>query len=113
MDVPVLSMESRRQFSFNGHGIKRDVIVIGASAGGVAALSDLFAALPRDLPAAIGVVSHRSASPGEAPAKAAVDGVRTDGELLGKNPVHVRSVTCKDGTMRNVAWGLTPLPLPR
>lgn len=37
-------------------------------------------------------------------------GVRTDGELLGKNPVHVRSVTCKDGTMRNVAWVLTPLP---
>ncbi len=37
-------------------------------------------------------------------------GVRTDGELLGKNPVHVRSVTCKDGTMRNVAWVLTRCP---
>jgi two-component system chemotaxis response regulator CheB len=39
---------------------RRDVIVIGASAGGVAALSALFAKLPRDLPAAIGVVIHRS-----------------------------------------------------
>jgi hypothetical protein len=47
-------------------------------AGG--SLSDLFAALPRDLPAAIGVVSHRSASPGEAPAKAAVGGPKETGK---------------------------------
>lgn len=51
--------------TFNVEGIKRDVIVIGASAGGVTALSELFAALPADLPAAIGVVLHRSTSPGE------------------------------------------------
>ncbi|MDF2459270.1 MAG: Two-component system, chemotaxis family, response regulator CheB, partial [Nitrospira sp.] len=44
---------------------KRDIIVIGASAGGVTALSELFAALPQRLPATIGVVLHRSASPGE------------------------------------------------
>jgi two-component system chemotaxis response regulator CheB len=41
------------------------VIVVGASAGGVAALSELFAALPPHLPAAIGVVLHRSAVPGD------------------------------------------------
>jgi two-component system chemotaxis response regulator CheB len=41
------------------------VIVIGASAGGVAALSELFAALPLRLPAAIGVVLHRGPNPGE------------------------------------------------
>ncbi len=39
--------------------IKRDVIVIGASAGGVSALRDLFGALPSNLPAVVGVVLHR------------------------------------------------------
>jgi two-component system, chemotaxis family, protein-glutamate methylesterase/glutaminase len=36
----------------------RDIIVIGASAGGVQALSTLVAALPRDLPAAVFIVLH-------------------------------------------------------
>jgi len=49
----------------NSEGIKRDVIVIGASAGGVPALMQLFAALPPGLPAIIGVVLHRSAIPGQ------------------------------------------------
>jgi two-component system chemotaxis response regulator CheB len=44
----------------NDARIKRDVIVIGASAGGVRALLDLCAELPPDLPAAIGIVIHRS-----------------------------------------------------
>jgi hypothetical protein len=39
-------------------------------------------------------------------------GVRTDGDLLGKHRVHVRPVTCKDGTTRQIAWFLTELPLP-
>jgi hypothetical protein len=39
-------------------------------------------------------------------------GVGTDGDLLGKHRVHVRPVTCKDGTIRHVAWFLTELPLP-
>jgi two-component system chemotaxis response regulator CheB len=39
----------------------RDVIVIGASAGGVSALKTLFRAFPADLPAAIFVVLHVSA----------------------------------------------------
>jgi len=37
---------------------KRDTIVIGASAGGVQALSELVAALPADLPAAVFIVLH-------------------------------------------------------
>ena len=40
--------------------IKRDIIVIGASTGGVQALLDLCRTLPSDLPAVVGVVLHRS-----------------------------------------------------
>jgi two-component system chemotaxis response regulator CheB len=39
--------------------IKRDIIVIGASAGGVPILKNLCRALPADLPAVIGIVLHR------------------------------------------------------
>jgi two-component system, chemotaxis family, protein-glutamate methylesterase/glutaminase len=44
----------------NSEGIPRDIIVIGASAGGVEALIQLFSGLPADLPASIAVVIHRS-----------------------------------------------------
>ena len=54
-----------RRLPINTEGVKRDVIVIGASAGGVMALEELFGALPAQLPASIGVVLHRSTSPGE------------------------------------------------
>ena len=37
---------------------KRDIIVIGASAGGVQALTNLVADLPADLPAAVFIVLH-------------------------------------------------------
>lgn len=39
----------------------RDVIVVGASAGGIRAVVELLSRLPRDLPAVIGVVIHRGA----------------------------------------------------
>ncbi len=44
----------------NAERIPRDVIVIGASAGGVEALIYLFSTLPAQLPAIIAVVTHRS-----------------------------------------------------
>lgn len=48
----------------NAERIARDVIVIGASAGGVTALMQLFSELPADLPAAVGCVLHRGEAPG-------------------------------------------------
>jgi two-component system chemotaxis response regulator CheB len=42
-------------------GLRRDVVTIGASAGGVEALIRLFEKLPPTIPAAIAVVIHRSA----------------------------------------------------
>src|SRR5687768_17576021 len=52
--------------SSNGAG--RDIICIGASAGGVQALQELMRGLPRNLPAAVFVVVHTSPdSPGILP----------------------------------------------
>jgi two-component system chemotaxis response regulator CheB len=45
--------------SLNPHRIVRDVVVIGASAGGIQAVVELLARLPADLPAFIGIVIHR------------------------------------------------------
>jgi two-component system, chemotaxis family, protein-glutamate methylesterase/glutaminase len=55
----------RPRATLNAERIKRNVVVIGASAGGVTALAQLFASLPPKLPAVIGVVLHRSTSPSE------------------------------------------------
>src|SRR5262249_49986675 len=49
-----------KTFVINNQRIARDIITIGASAGGVEALLHLFSLLPNDLPAAIAFVIHRS-----------------------------------------------------
>lgn len=50
--------------SINPEREVRDVVVIGASAGGIRAVTELLSALPPDLPAYIGVVIHRGAHSG-------------------------------------------------
>jgi two-component system, chemotaxis family, protein-glutamate methylesterase/glutaminase len=45
--------------SINAEERTRDVVVVGASAGGIQAITELLSRLPADLPAAIGVVIHR------------------------------------------------------
>lgn len=47
--------------SLNAEKRVRDVIVIGASAGGIRAVIEVLSRLPKDLPAFIGVVIHRGA----------------------------------------------------
>jgi two-component system chemotaxis response regulator CheB len=45
----------------NPERLVRDVVVVGASAGGFAAVTELLSRLPADLPAFVGVVIHRGA----------------------------------------------------
>jgi two-component system chemotaxis response regulator CheB len=47
--------------TINSERICRDVIVIGASAGGIRAIIEVLSRLPAELPAFIGVVIHRGA----------------------------------------------------
>jgi two-component system, chemotaxis family, protein-glutamate methylesterase/glutaminase len=49
-------------YSMNRSSSVRDVIVIGASAGGVRAVIEVLSRLPASLPAFVGVVIHRGAS---------------------------------------------------
>lgn len=47
--------------SINPENIARDVVVVGASAGGVRAVIEILSRLPADLPAFMGIVIHRGA----------------------------------------------------
>ena len=79
----------------NAEGLRRDVVTIGASAGGVQALMQLLSKLPSDLPAIVGIVLHRS--PYHETRLPAVLGrhaaIRvsepTDGEVLERGSVYV------------------------
>ena len=51
-----------KSLSINPEKIVRDVIVVGASAGGIRAVIEVLSRLPEDLPAFIGVVIHRGAA---------------------------------------------------
>ena len=56
---------ARRSGSINDARITRDIIVIGASAGGVSALQHILAGFPPRMPATVGIVLHRGAQPSE------------------------------------------------
>jgi two-component system chemotaxis response regulator CheB len=62
MDGKTDQIDSPRR-ALNSEGVTRDVIVIGASAGGVEALGRLFSLLPRELPATIACVLQRGIIP--------------------------------------------------
>jgi two-component system chemotaxis response regulator CheB len=53
-------MKSATVRQLNGERIARDVITIGASAGGFQALTGLLSRIPEDIPAVIALVLHRS-----------------------------------------------------
>jgi two-component system chemotaxis response regulator CheB len=54
-----------RDGTINEQRIPRDIIVIGASAGGVQALERIFATFPSSMPVAVGVVLHRGVGQSE------------------------------------------------
>jgi len=67
---------------------KRDIVLIGASAGGVYALQELVAALPKDFPAAIFIVLHVSANePSLMPHILTVSGQLTASHPLDGEPI--------------------------
>jgi two-component system chemotaxis response regulator CheB len=55
----------RRYGTINDKRVKRDIIVIGASAGGVQALQEVFAKFPSGMEAVVGVALHRGSQPSE------------------------------------------------
>lgn len=73
----------------------RDVVVIGTSAGGLQALSTLFAAFPKDLDAAVLVVMHRTENTAsvlpDILARTSRLPIRTpkDGELIRRNHIYL------------------------
>ena len=95
-----MGMEAAAPHTGREQPLQRDVVVIGASAGGVEALARLIASLPADFPAAVLVVLHvlpggRSvlgeilARAGRLPAATAVDGTRIElGRIYVARPDH-------------------------
>src|SRR4051794_34798886 len=72
-----------------GRMAHRDIVVVGASAGGVEALRELVSGLPPDLPAAVLIVLHMPATssgtlarvlerPSTLPVRRAVEGARLE-----------------------------------
>lgn len=87
--------EAAGRARINREAVPRDIVVIGASAGGVEALSRLFARLPARLPAALAVVLHmRPTQASSLPAILARAGrlpvvAATDGAAFGPGSVYV------------------------
>ena len=86
--------------TINPRKIVRDVIVIGASAGGHAAVIEILSRLPANLPAFIGVVIHRGAVSKSdwSHSLGSKTGLRvfepTNGDLLGPGVVYIAPSDC-------------------
>jgi two-component system chemotaxis response regulator CheB len=105
-----MEMEAAASHSTGEQPLQRDVVVVGASAGGVETLGRLVASLPADLPAAVLVVLHvlaggRSvlgdilARAGRLPSAAAVDGTKLEtGRIYVAPPDH--HLLLQDGVVR-------------
>jgi two-component system, chemotaxis family, protein-glutamate methylesterase/glutaminase len=84
----------------NPQQIARDVIVIGASAGGIRAVIEVLSRLPADLPAFIGVVIHRGAVSSEDWSRTLGSRTKlrvvepTDGDRLVRGVVYVAPADC-------------------
>ena len=86
--------------SINPEKIARDVIVVGASAGGIRPVIEILSRLPADLPAFIGVVIHRGRAAGSSWSD--VLGMKTelrvvepaDGDSLTRGVVYVAPADC-------------------
>jgi two-component system chemotaxis response regulator CheB len=64
LDQDTISL-SNKNGTLNGNGIVRNVVVIGASAGGVEVLVRIFSGIPANLAAVMGVVLHRGPIPSQ------------------------------------------------
>ena len=88
------------RIALNEEELVRDVIVIGASAGGISAVIELLSRLPADIPAFLGVVIHRGAT--DSGSWAGVIGTKTklsvveptDGDVLTQGVVYVAPADC-------------------
>src|SRR5262249_17939705 len=88
----------------------RDIVVIGASAGGIQALNEIIPLLPEDLPAAVIIVVHlapdaRSAFPATRPRKTLLPTASAhDGELIEHGRIYVAPpdmhLLIEDGRLR-------------
>ena len=86
--------------SLNPESLVRDVIVVGASAGGIRAVMRILARLPAALPAFMGVVIHRSAESTSSWSEVLGQGTKLrvvepgDGEPLTNGSVYVAPAGC-------------------
>jgi two-component system chemotaxis response regulator CheB len=105
------SVASANREAASKHGPFCDIVVIGASAGGVEALKTLVSALPADLPASLFVVLHRGDSPsalvsllsewGPLTAVDATDGMRIEQRTIYMAPPD-RHLLIEEGAVRVV-----------
>jgi two-component system, chemotaxis family, protein-glutamate methylesterase/glutaminase len=86
--------------------IRRDIVVVAASLGGLAALKTIVAALPSDFPASIFIVMHIGTWPSQLPQLLAADSPlpvvhASDGEAIAKGTAYVappdRHMLLRDG----------------